>query len=253
MKPRITRSIVPNLLTLANLFSGFLTIVYASQGEYYLSAVFILVASIFDMLDGFMARLINATSEFGVELDSLCDAVSFGIAPSFLLYKIYFYQFGEFGILISALPGLLGVVRLARFNVQLESLDDKKYFIGFPIPSNALFIVSYLIFFHLDENISASIKEWAIWIITLSGSLALVSVIKFKNIPRPSKKYFSENKIYTIIFLILLIAAIASKGKLTFPIFVAYIFYSTIVWIINWLKKSREPEDEIDDYDIDEI
>lgn len=253
MKPRITRSIVPNLLTLANLFSGFLTIVYAAQENYLLSAVFILVASIFDMLDGFMARLINATSEFGVELDSLCDAVSFGIAPSFLLYQIHFHQFGELGILVSALPGLLGVVRLARFNVQLESLDDKKHFTGFPIPSNALLIVSYLIFYHLGNNLALEIKNILIWIVTLGGSLAMVSIIKFKNIPRPSKKYLQENPIYSMLFLLVLIASIISKGKLVFPFFVIYIFYSTIIWLFNWLKRQREPEDEIDDYEIDEI
>ena len=98
MKPRITRSIVPNLLTLANLFAGFLSIVYSSQGNYSSAAIFIFAAAVFDMLDGFMARLINAASEFGVELDSLCDAVSFGIAPSFLLYQIYFHELGELGI-----------------------------------------------------------------------------------------------------------------------------------------------------------
>ena len=252
MKPRITRSIVPNLLTLANLFAGFLSIVYSSQGNYSSAAIFIFAAAVFDMLDGFMARLINAASEFGVELDSLCDAVSFGIAPSFLLYQIYFHELGELGILVSALPALLGVVRLARFNVQIESLEDKKYFIGFPIPSNALMIVSYVIFYHLNDSIPEQYKPGLIWFITLVGSLAMVSMIKFANLPRPTKKYFKENPIFSIIFIIALILSILSGGELIFPFFMVYLLHAAILWLIVWFRTRREPEDEMDDYEIDE-
>jgi len=85
---RITRSIIPNLFTLANLFSGFTAIIHISDGNYDKAAIFIFIAGIFDALDGMMARLTKSTSELGVELDSLCDAVSFGLAPSFMLYKI---------------------------------------------------------------------------------------------------------------------------------------------------------------------
>jgi CDP-diacylglycerol--serine O-phosphatidyltransferase len=230
-----------------------MSVIYASQEEFMLSAAFILIASLFDMVDGLMARLINATSEFGVELDSLSDAVSFGIAPSFLLYQIHFYQFGELGIFISALPALLGVVRLARFNVQIESFDDKKYFIGFPIPANALFIVSYVIYYHLTDLIGTEYQSILIWIVALSGSLAMVSLIKFKNIPRPSKKYVKENTTYTIVFLIFLFACIVSRGKLVFPVLLFYLLVFSVIWLINWFKKHREPEDEIDDFEINEI
>jgi len=127
-KIKVTKSLVPNLLTLVNLFSGFAAIVYFAGGDFKRGALFILIAAIFDMLDGLVARLINAASEFGAELDSLCDVVSFGVAPSFMLYKMFFYQFSEFGILIAALPVLAGATRLARFNIQLRNLEDKIYF-----------------------------------------------------------------------------------------------------------------------------
>ena len=123
---RRVRSIAPNLLTLANLFSGFTAIIYTTQGDFYSAALFIFLGAIFDMLDGIAARIMQTSSEFGVELDSLCDAITFGMAPSFLLYFSYFNTYGETGILFSSLPAIAGVVRLARFNSQLTSLEDKK-------------------------------------------------------------------------------------------------------------------------------
>ncbi|MFZ9815622.1 MAG: CDP-diacylglycerol--serine O-phosphatidyltransferase, partial [Candidatus Kapaibacteriota bacterium] len=143
---RITRSIIPNLFTLANLFSGFSAIVAISEGDLQRAGMFILFAGMFDVLDGTMARLTRSTSELGVELDSLCDAVSFGVAPSFLLYSTVLYVIGPIGVLIASLSALAGVYRLARFNVQLAGFEDKLYFSGMPIPSGALILVSYGIF-----------------------------------------------------------------------------------------------------------
>ncbi len=99
---RITPSIIPNLFTAMNMFCGFLSIVNASQGKFYYAAWLIVIASVFDALDGAMARLTNSSSELGVELDSLSDVVSFGAAPSFLIYATYLHQFNEIGILISS-------------------------------------------------------------------------------------------------------------------------------------------------------
>ena len=124
---RFTRSIVPNLFTLMNVFMGFSAIIYIADGQLYKAGLFILLAGLFDALDGIIARLLKATSELGAELDSLCDAVSFGVAPAFMLYQAYFYQFNEYGILLASLPALAGVTRLARFNVMLTSFEDKLY------------------------------------------------------------------------------------------------------------------------------
>jgi CDP-diacylglycerol--serine O-phosphatidyltransferase len=82
-KIRVTRSIIPNLLTLGNIFSGFTAIIFISNYDFTNATLYIFMAAIFDMLDGIVARLLNATSEIGAELDSLCDAVSFGVAPAF--------------------------------------------------------------------------------------------------------------------------------------------------------------------------
>ena len=100
---RITPSVVPNLFTAMNMFSGFLSIVNASQGEFSRAAWFIITGAVFDALDGLVARLTKSSSELGVELDSLSDIVSFGAAPSFLIYSAYLYQFETVGIILSSL------------------------------------------------------------------------------------------------------------------------------------------------------
>lgn len=98
-KLKITPSVIPNLFTALNMFSGFLSIIYSSNENFVYAGWLIIVAAIFDTLDGLMARLTKSSSELGVELDSLSDVVSFGAAPSFLLYKTYFYNFETAGII----------------------------------------------------------------------------------------------------------------------------------------------------------
>lgn len=225
---RITRSIVPNSLTLANLFSGFIAITYVAKDDYFLAGLFVLFGALFDMVDGITARLIQSASELGVQLDSLSDAVSFGVVPSFMLYKMYFYQLGDFGLLVSALPLICGVLRLARFNVQTNAFQDKKFFTGMAIPSAAFFIISYLLFYHKSELLTQQTKDILIYLVTIVASLSMVSTIKFLNAPRPNIKYIREHPVITIIFLIAIVLSIVTKGMFVFPFFVFYIIGSFV-------------------------
>lgn len=237
---RVTRSLVPNLFTLMNLFMGFSAIVHISMGEINKGATFIIIAAVFDLLDGFVARLLKAASEFGVELDSLCDAVSFGVAPSFMLYQVYFHQFNEIGILFASFPALAGVARLARFNVQLTSLEDKKFFTGLAIPSGAFMIISYIVYFHQTNLIPELYKPFAIFTVTIATSLLMVSRIKFHNLPKPSLKSIKEKPIIFSIFVIGLVACIITKGVAIFPFMLFYVIASMIRNFILFLKKKRE-------------
>src|SRR5438067_7342303 len=109
-----------------NLFCGFFAIVKASERTtpgIRSAAWLIVLGGLFDALDGVMARLTKSSSEFGVELDSLADIVTFGVAPSAILYKAFFFQYPGIGLLLAALPAICGAVRLARFNVQLVGFD----------------------------------------------------------------------------------------------------------------------------------
>jgi CDP-diacylglycerol---serine O-phosphatidyltransferase len=249
---RVTRSIVPNLFTLMNLFMGFNSIVAISHDDYWRGAMFILLAGVFDMLDGVVARLIKSTSEFGAELDSLCDVVSFGVAPSFLLWKVYFYQFPDYGILLAALPALGGAIRLARFNVKLTSFEDKNYFSGLPIPSSAMTIASYIVFFQITNEYPQEVKNIAIIVVTLLSSFAMVSTVKFDNMPRPTKKSIKQRPAAAVIFLIGLIVSAISLGKYIFPFMIFYIIASFIRQLVFWIREGHEASDDLDESDAPE-
>ena len=234
-------------MTLLNIFLGFAAMIEISKGDYTQATTYIFVAGLFDTLDGITARLLKAASEFGVELDSLCDVVSFGVAPAFMAYHAYFHQFGNIGLLISSLPALTGVVRLARFNANITGLDDKKYFIGMPIPGGALIIITYITYFHVAGKVPEEYADYAMVAVTVFTSLAMVSKIKFDNMPRPTWGYIKENPFKFIIFFGAVIAAIATKGVFIFYFMVFYLLFSSIRHFIIWISRVRTPEDELDE------
>ncbi len=249
---RITRSIIPNLFTLANLFSGFSAIILTAEGKFKEAAIFIIVAGIFDMLDGVMARLTRSTSELGVELDSLCDAVSFGVAPAFMLYKAEFFSIETFGVLLASLPALAGVFRLARFNSELTSMEDKEFFTGMPIPAGALTIVSYIVFYHLGSGksylLSFGIGNDSLVIllafVTIIVSLAMVSRIKYDNMPRPSKRAITEHPLKFAIFLLGIAAAIITQGVAIFPFMLIYIFVGALRYMYIRIRENTTIEED---------
>lgn len=227
------------MLTLGNLFSGFSAIIYISRNEFDIAAMMILIAGIFDILDGLVARLIRATSAIGVELDSLCDTVSFGVAPSFMIYQMYFYQLEQIGVVISSLPALAGVYRLARFNVE-ATLEDKTYFKGMPIPSAALFILSYCTFHFNDYSQYGQTHIVVLYLVTILASISMISTIKFDNLPRPNWNYLKQYPWKFGITLITIILSIITHGKFIFYFMVFYIVYSYARAIFHYFKKSSK-------------
>ncbi len=248
---RITRSIIPNLFTLANLFSGFTAIIHISDGNYDKAAIFIFIAGIFDALDGMMARLTKSTSELGVELDSLCDAVSFGLAPSFMLYKSMMYEWNSTGVLIASLPVLAGVYRLARFNVQLKGFEDKLFFSGMPIPASAVTLVSYIVFFLPLHIIPDHYSIISTTIIIAIVSLAMISTIKYDNLPRPSISLLKSRPIFSLLVFTGFIGSLLSKGALIFPSMLLYLLVGGIRYIHSIVsEKSTDNErDTLEDPD----
>ncbi len=133
--------ILPNLFTASSIFAAILSIINASGGDYKNAAWLIILSLILDGLDGKIARLTKSESKFGVEFDSLADIVAFGVAPAMLIYFQIGHNYSKFGILASGLYVVLGAIRLARFNITTSKIDAS-IFIGLPIPSAALFLVS---------------------------------------------------------------------------------------------------------------
>lgn len=241
---RVTRSIVPNLFTLANLYCGFAAIIAATDGEFQRCVILILTAGIFDMLDGVVARLTRSTSEFGVELDSLCDAVSFGVAPSILLYSVYFHELHQWGPLLASLPALAGVLRLARFNVQLTSMEDKMYFRGMPIPAGGFILASYVLFVHLGTDLPADWKPACIIITTLLTAGAMVSTIKYDNLPRPTMRSLRQRPVVFLVFLAGVVAAIVTAGRALFPFMMLYMVGGAIRHAVLFMRTRTDDDND---------
>ncbi|MEE9449479.1 MAG: CDP-diacylglycerol--serine O-phosphatidyltransferase [Ignavibacteriaceae bacterium] len=215
---RITPSVIPNLFTSLNMFCGFFSLINTANGNYTYAAWLILIAALFDALDGLVARLTNSSSELGVELDSLSDIVSFGTAPAFLMYKTYFYQFDAVGIILSSLPLIAGGFRLARFNVQLVGFE-KSFFIGLPIPSSALTISTFVLAFYykgFSEQHSTIIIP-----MILILSFLMVSNIRYETMPKLSLKGIKEKPFH---FLFLVVAAVLVIFTFKLGLFIIFVF-----------------------------
>jgi CDP-diacylglycerol--serine O-phosphatidyltransferase len=138
------KHLVPNALTLGNMSCGFLAIVAAAAGDFHRAVILLALAVVFDTLDGRTARLLNATSQFGAELDSLSDAVSFGVAPAVLIYLAVLQPLGALGQAAAAAYFLCAALRLARFNVDSGPLS-KASFSGVPTPAAAGYVMSFVL------------------------------------------------------------------------------------------------------------
>lgn len=172
--------LIPNLFTTGNLFCGVFSILSVFNANYLAAAVAILVAMVFDVLDGKSARLTNSTSHFGLEYDSLSDVVSFGVAPGLLLYTWALSGQGTFGIAVMFAYVAMGAVRLARFNSTVAQADGK-YFTGLAIPAAAGVVASMVIFDHHIVRSGSEIKPFAVLVITLILSFLMVSTIKYRS------------------------------------------------------------------------
>ena len=197
--------IAPSLLTTCNIFCGFYAIIAAINGRVYEAAVAIIIAGFFDILDGRVARLMHSSSEFGFHLDSLADIISFGLAPSILIYSWVLKPFGRLGWMAAFLYVLCGVMRLARFNTQKRHTTTSQ-FLGLPIPAAAGMIATTVVF---TRDIFSIEKLEPIVILGLAYLLAflMVSNIKypsFKNVDLREKKPF---KIFFFFVLIIYIIA----------------------------------------------
>jgi CDP-diacylglycerol--serine O-phosphatidyltransferase len=168
--------LVPNFITTVALFCGFYSIISSIEYDYDIAAWLIVAAGVFDMLDGRIARLAKATSQFGVEYDSLSDLVSFGVAPSILVYKWALFPFGRLGWLAGFLYLSCGALRLARFNVTTEPVS-KPYFKGLPITLAAQVLALFILFYQ-TMHLTGKCTYFILGLLLILSSL-MVSTIKF--------------------------------------------------------------------------
>ncbi|OGW54101.1 MAG: CDP-diacylglycerol--serine O-phosphatidyltransferase [Nitrospirae bacterium RBG_13_43_8] len=169
--------LLPTSLTLCSMFFGFYSILASLKGNYVHAAWAIMFATIFDGLDGWVARLTHTTTKFGIELDSLSDLVAFGVAPAVMLYKWGLFLFGRIGWAAAFLFMVCGALRLARYNIQMGSTESKA-FTGMPIPGAAAVVGTLVIFYHEMWEITPD-KNYFILLLAIFLSVLMVSTLRF--------------------------------------------------------------------------
>ena len=172
--------LLPNLLTTANLFSGFYAVLSIFNADYVLAAIAILVATIFDSVDGKAARLARATTRFGLEYDSLADVISFGVAPGLLIYTWALSAYGRLGWVAAFLYLVCGAMRLARFNAQAPGAAGN-YFFGLPIPAAAGLLASIILLDHHILRLGQEIRPVLILALTYLLAFLMVSTIQYRS------------------------------------------------------------------------
>ena len=248
-----TRYLLPNILTLGGVCLGISSIKFSIDGNYSLAVILILFAAILDALDGRIARLIKGTSDFGKELDSLTDFVSFGIAPAFILYFWELSNYGKLGWAITLIYSVCCVLRLARFN--LTKVDENQswknnFFEGVPSPAGGILILMPLIYELSTLKLDLNIKSVTPYL-TILISLLLVS-----KIPTLSLKKISISS-KTTVFLLLSIGVIfISLLFFTFEtlLFFGLIYISSIpVSIYFYLKEQKKYVHKLSEEDHEDI
>ncbi len=256
--------ILPNLITSGNLFFGFLSILKAVHGEMVWAAGAILLAAVFDILDGRVARMTGATSEFGVQYDSLCDLVSFGVAPAFLMYQFGLSELGRVGWLLCFVFVACGALRLARFNVQSSIGKASGDFTGLPIPMAAGVLSAWVL--AVSELNKSGLEEW-FWpamqrllmnsrfheimnlVLVPCLGILMVSNINFRSHKNFKIKGLSPFKFLVIAVIILGCVAI-NPEVLGFLAFAGYALSGPVEFIFG--GKRAVNDDEIFESDVDE-
>lgn len=219
---------VPNLFTVLNLACGFLSIILTWKGHYYYAGMILILGSIFDSVDGRMARLLGAQSSFGEQLDSLSDLISFGLAPALLVYHAFLQDFGRTGIIISFLFLLCGALRLARFNANLDRVDYR-FFQGLPIPMGALSVIG-LVFW--QEQFSCFRKMGFF----VGFYVVVTALLMISNIPFPSFKdspWLRHHRKQVWFLCILILATLAIWEELMIGVFTnCYILGSLLYFFV---------------------
>lgn len=233
---RVTPSVIPNLFTAMNMFCGFLSIINASQGQYFYAASLIIIASLFDALDGMVARLTHSSSELGVELDSLSDLVSFGAAPAFLIYQTQLISYNSIGVIISSFLMIAGGFRLARFNVQLIGFE-KSHFKGLPIPSSAITVAAFVINYYQKGTGFQPPFSYVTIPLVITLSLLMVSTIKYDTLPKFTLKGIKEKPFQFGFLILAAILVIVTSGKALFFIFVFIVLFGIFRHIFYLLAK----------------
>ena len=248
-----SRYLLPNILTLGGVCLGISSIKFSIDGNFNLAVIFILLASILDALDGRIARLIKGTSEFGKELDSLTDFVSFGIAPVLILYFWELSNYGKLGWTIALIYSVCCVLRLARFNLtKINEQQDWKnnFFEGVPSPAGGLLILLPLIYELSNLKLNFDLRGITPYL-TILVALLLVSKLPTLSLKRISIS--SKTTIFLLLGIGMIFIALLFYTFKTLLIFCFVYLISIPVSILIFKKQQRKNSPKISDEDHEDI
>ena len=233
--------LIPSIFTTLGLFFGFMSIIRSFEGRYQEAALSIMVAAIFDFLDGYIARLTRASSEFGVQYDSLADLVAFGLAPGILAYTWALHPFGRIGWLATFLYFACATLRLARYNVQSQDIE-KNYFQGLPTTAAGMLLAAWVVFhYYLTEKfqIDPEMKHLSVVIVVYGLAFLMVSNFRYVNLKKlgiGERHPFQYLVIGVLVFIV-----IASKPFLfLFPMASLYAALGPLGFIVFYKRRKRE-------------
>ncbi len=227
--------ILPNLFTTASLLAGFLGIIWAASGRWEDCALAVFVSALLDGLDGKVARLTNSSSEFGVQYDSLADAVAFGVTPSFMIYQMSLSAHNKLGLAACFLFTACSVLRLARFNVTAGSALNKRFFTGLPTPAAGCTLAGLvLIAPHLPDLLQDAFNGIAL-VLTAGIGLLMVSRVRYASFKELG--FFKAHPFSSMVSVVLLFALVLVNFRVfAFLILFAYII-SGLGYTYWWMPK----------------
>ena len=245
--PRPSMVMLPNGFTLANLFFGIYAIVTASRGDYARAVTYILIGALCDAMDGRIARATGTGSRFGEELDSLVDAVSFGLAPAMIMYFAVLHRDGwDWGFVF--LFTACAVMRLARFNVE-QAGRAKAYFNGLPSPAAGGVLATYYWFSQTPLYNETMIGElpWHIMLRFMMGGLGFLMI---SNVPYPAWPKFNlrtwRGVIGLLVFIGLGVGLFFLPKEFFFPVGMTYVLYGVVSAVLKGLLERQTPADGIE-------
>jgi len=222
--------LLPNLFTTGALFAGFYAIVQAMNGRFEFAAVAIFIAMVLDGLDGRVARMTHTQSAFGAEYDSLSDMVSFGVAPALVIYEFALQDMGKLGWIAAFVYCAGAALRLARFNTQLDTVTDKRFFQGLPSPSGAALIAGF-VWVMVEYGVTGDEVSWLAAAIALFGGLSMVSNFRYYS----GKEINLRKSVPFFVILLIVLAFIlvsTSPPEVLFGVFALYGLsgYGDVLW-----------------------
>jgi CDP-diacylglycerol---serine O-phosphatidyltransferase len=240
----------PSLLTLANLASGIMSILFSANYHFTSAAWAIIAGIILDMLDGRVARWANATSQFGLELDSLCDAVTFGIAPAVMMYQVALSPLGRPGYAPAIFFGMAAVLRLARFNLRAQTGEASTHFVGLPVPAAAGILASFVLSYELfgDDRVTvktipALMEHMPIFYRSVPFIMLLLAFLMVSSVPYGNFKRLKLGRPKSIQTLVLaavgLLAVFAYPQNMIFILFMLYITMGLLAFAWRYYRAQR--------------